>query len=361
MEKPLILNKAQQNRLKEAISDDKKPEVLLFRILGPQLQDRFTQMMNLDGVPQLLLHGNPHLDNYARTHNGAGLLDFDRSRIGPSLWDITRALTSITFWSAKDKVIPNNKVATLLFDSYVDAIEDRLKYWQTPDFLRQVKPKKFQLTAQQYLASGKKWVKKLQQNLVDPSDQLYEGLYAAYLATLPKNSLIHWTLAEVAEVSGSMGKKHFVYLLQPTIETREPILLDIKETYTEVDNEFFYNPFDHEGERMVAASRIYSPGLEEGIGFCTYDGEDYWVRQIPTFSAKVPVGLSHDEALQLGKEIGTQLGRGHRVIDEIYTDGALKDDLIRALKDHQSQLIEVCVKLNQSVLDCYAKYKSILQ
>ena len=314
-------------------------------------------MVNLKDTPHLLLHGNPHLDNYARTYNGTGLVDFDRSRIGPSLWDLTRALSSITFWSREEQITPAPEVAKIFFDSYREAIEDRLAYWETPDFLKQIQPKKFQLSPTRYLNSGKKWVKKMEQNIVEAPEDFHHILFETYVKEHEPKLNEHWKLAEVAEVAGSMGKRHYVYQLDPKVTTREPILLDIKETYCEEDNEHFYNPFEHQGIRMVTASRLYSPGIEEGIGYCSLNGEEYWVRQIPVFSVKVPVGLNQDCALQLARAIGLQLGRGHRVIDEVYTDAQLKDSLIHVSRDRRDQIIKICRDLNRAVLELFAHYR----
>ena len=358
MDTELVLSTQQLSRLKLAIQEQKKPKILLFRILGPQLQKMFTEWFDVSQVPRLLLHGNPHLDNYARTHNGAGLVDFDRSRIGPSLWDIFRALTSITFWSEDNILKPNSEVSRCLIDAYLQGINDRLAYWETPDFLRQIRPKKYQTSPRKYLKGGKKWVKKLQNNLVDPEEAFYAELYQSFVSTQPDNSLKYWQLTEAAEVAGSMGKKHYVYLLASLVKTREPILLDIKETYSEEDNAYFHNPFGHEGKRMVAASRIYSPGLEERIGYCRFQEADYWVRQIPSFSVKVPEGINHDQSLQLAFAIGLQLGRAHRIVDEIYTDAQLKEGLIDSAEIHYDELLKLAEAMNEQVLLCYQKYQS---
>lgn len=356
MPTPFILTNLQEARLDEAIKGEKKPDILLFRILGPQLQSMFSEIIDLDGVPSILLHGNPHLDNYARTYNGAGLVDFDRARIGPSLWDLLRALSSITFWSEEDQVRIDAEVSACFFNAYIRALEDRLVYWEPPDFLRQIRPKKYQMTAERYIKSGKKWVKKLQRNQVEPDEPFYAELFQAYCQTLPEETLKHWKLKEVAEVPGSMGKRHYVYHLKSLIKTRTPILLDIKETYIEEDNEIFHNPFEHQGERMVTASRLYSPGLEERIGFCSYHGEQYWVRQIPTFSAKIPVGIKQDEALQLAQAIGTQLGRGHRVVDEVYHHGTQTTRLIEVVNEYRDEMIRVGSLMNQEVLQFFRNY-----
>ena len=349
----LELNDIQQDRFHEAVSSQKSPEILLFRILGPQLQKIFSEIISLHETPRVLLHGNPHLENYSRTHCGAGLIDFDRSRVGPTLWDIARGLASITFWSKKDRLRANSEVTRLFFQGYLFGVSDPLAYWEIPDFLRQVRPKSFQQTPQRYLESGKKWSKKVQRDSVELTDLFYLDLYRSYCETLPPNSLRHWELSQVAEVKGSMGKKHYVYVLETSVKTREPILLDIKETYAEEDNEFFSNPFTHQGERMIAASRIYSPGLEQRIGYCSHSGEQYWVRQIPSFNVKVAEELEYDEMLQLSRAVGIQIGRGHRIADKVYGPGDQAQAMIDVAESRLHDIVHSVEVMNDLTLKLF--------
>lgn len=344
-------------RVEDAIRGRKQPEVLLFRVLGPQLQQRFISDFSLNGVPHVLLHGNPHLENYVRTHNGAGLTDFDRSRVGPTLWDIYRALSSITFWSSRDRVRTRGEVSQTFLNAYLHSLTDPLAYWEIPDMLRRVKPKGFQHSPHSYLASGKKWSKKVKKSIVDPDDQFYLDLFAAYLQNQPEGVLRHWEISQIAEIAGSMGKKHFVYVLDSEIDTREPIMLDIKETYIEEDNEFFHNPFDHQGVRMIAASRLYAPGLEERIGYCTLNEKHYWIRQIPSFCVKVQDGINHDEALQLAQAVGAQLGRGHRLTDTVYGEGGRGAEIEEVTRARFSTLLELIETLNQDILSLFQQIK----
>ena len=80
-----------------------------------------------------------------------------------------------------------------------------------------------------------------------------------------------------------------------------------------------------------------------------------------TFSVKVPVGIVHDEAMQLAQEIGLQLGRGHRVIDEVYNQGQAKQDLIDTLNRNKKTLVDVCEQLNQEVMFSYDHYDTQLK
>ena len=50
---------------------------------------------NLSGIPNVNLHGDAHLENYAITELGRGLTDFDDATIGPMVLDLVRFGVSI--------------------------------------------------------------------------------------------------------------------------------------------------------------------------------------------------------------------------------------------------------------------------
>jgi hypothetical protein len=60
----------------------------------------------LPGLPNVMLHGDPHLEQYAFTSDSHGLDDFDDSAVGPFVLDVTRFLASLDLaldkrgWSA---------------------------------------------------------------------------------------------------------------------------------------------------------------------------------------------------------------------------------------------------------------------
>ena len=67
-----------------------------YRLCGRAMQKRFVELVDPAQIPQAFVHGNPHLDNYAKTERGAAMVDFDRSRVGPYSYDLVRFLVSLS-------------------------------------------------------------------------------------------------------------------------------------------------------------------------------------------------------------------------------------------------------------------------
>ena len=89
------------------------------------------------------------------------------------------------------------------------------------------------------------------------------------------------------------------------------MLIDIKEVYCEVDDEWYHNPFEHHGIRMNKAAEIYAPGWEQRPGHASYKSEQFWARQIPTQQVKLSQPIGELDQCDLCYSVGTQLGRGH--------------------------------------------------
>lgn len=93
------------------------------------LQQRFVDLYDIRRIPKVFIHGNPHLDNYAKTNNGEAMVDFDRSRIGPYVWDIVRFLSSLSLkYENKDpsKLLPKKTLEAFL-EGYVYSFNNPYK------------------------------------------------------------------------------------------------------------------------------------------------------------------------------------------------------------------------------------------
>ena len=80
---------------------------------------------HLGGIPEVNLHGDAHLENYAITERGRGLTDFDDATIGPMVLDLVRLGVSIQLacrangW--EDKAEP---LVKSFLSSYTAALRD---------------------------------------------------------------------------------------------------------------------------------------------------------------------------------------------------------------------------------------------
>jgi hypothetical protein len=69
------------------------------------MRNRLSELIDLSKAPRVFLHGNPHINNFARFPGGSAMIDFDRTCIGPYLWDLVRLMVSTAFKQAGEDEI----------------------------------------------------------------------------------------------------------------------------------------------------------------------------------------------------------------------------------------------------------------
>ena len=316
MDHYINLEDTQLKRVTDKLDDTEKAQFLFFRLMGPVLQRRIAGLIDMQKVPRVFIHGNPHLDNYAKTPTGAGMIDFDRSRLGPYAWDIIRFYASLALRQENGKKI---KLPTKVYEAFKEGYLSRLYnadlFYQTPAIMSRIVAEPEQMTTRGYVKSKGKWSRKMQRNSLPNDDKTVLALLDGYVENSNQAHLYsNYKLAEVGIVPGSLGKLHYILLLVPKKDEDkyDDILLDIKETYTEEDDEWFSNPTDHHGLRMIKASMLYAPGVETGMSYCTIGKKQFWGREIPAFKGKIPKELEAFDLADVAYSVGSQLGRGHR-------------------------------------------------
>lgn len=287
---------------------------LFFRMQSIRAQQRYAELSDLTNTPSVFLHGNPHIDNYARTNTGCGMIDFDRSRIGPYSWDLVRLLSSLQLrWKDHKASELDERIIQSVHDGYVSRFNAPDLGYETLASLAAVKPEKWQLSTNAYLEANKKWAKKMRENPIDPKDPRLMQLFSGYTESRSKQHHLEiFDIVEAGICSGSFGKPRFLVVLSSRSHQNDKIILDFKEVYQDVDSKFFYNPYRNHGHRMVEASHLYAPGVEQRIGYAQLAGQQYWVRQVPPFQVKLKGNLPTALCEEFGYCVGAQLGIGHR-------------------------------------------------
>lgn len=315
MEEYLRKSETFQKRLGIEPLARKEARYLFFRLACPLMQAKLQRFVNLNNVPTTFIHGNPHLDNYVRTFKGSAMMDFDRSRMGPYCWDIIRFLSSLSLRRDHNDGFLDRKVIEYFLDAYIvhflhpDIPAKQLK------LLKGAEPEKWQMTTKDYLASNRRWAKKMRENPLNPKNELANTILLEFLKSRNDTALLdEFEVQEIGHTPGSLGKKHFIYALAPkNPDSRlDSVLIDIKEVYIEKNNKFFYTPVPHHGLRMIEASKVFADGMEERQGYCTVQNKQYWGRQIPSFAVKVKKFLNKQEQCDFAYSVGSELGKGHR-------------------------------------------------
>jgi dTMP kinase len=339
--------------------NEKKGAHFYFRNMLLPMQARFAQLMDMSLMPRVLLHGSPHVDNYAKSAQGAAMIDFDRSRVGPYAWDLTRLLVSISLRrkKASDEFLDKD-VEQELRRGYLRGLRHPDRPFSEMRKLKDIEPGEGETSVAAYLAANKKWAKEMRQNALPPDDAQVQALLASYMKSTGQADLLQeYDVAEAGRGHGSMGLRGiFLVALRPrdAKSGKDAILLSFKQTRTDPDTEWYTSPYKTENQRMEAAAALYAPGWEQHLGAATLDGVEFQARGVPPLNAKLKKMLSHDEQRDLAYAAGTQLGRAHRLwLDSHGGDAqALESHLDR----HWDELIEASTTIRDELVDAHKRY-----
>lgn len=285
---------------------EKRGAHFYFRNMLLPMQERFAQLVEHSSIPNVFLHGNAHVDNYAKTLRGASLGDFDRSRRGPYAWDLVRLMTSLSLRQKTPHhgLLPKGVLKALL-KGYRRGFTHPERSWEPARGLASVTPEPWELTTNAYVAHGGKWFMELRESPLPNDDPRVLSLVAPYLD--------RYEVEEAGKGHGSMGFRDLVLVLLKPKGGGDRVLLNIKAVRSDPDTQWYKNPASNDGERMLQAGDLYAPGWEEGAGRAELDGAEYYVRRIPPQNAKLKKMLDRDQLEDFAYAVGTQLGRGHRL------------------------------------------------
>jgi hypothetical protein len=327
-----------------------------FRTMCLRMQARLMEILDLTDVPQVFLHGNPHIENFVILKQGAGMVDFDRSRMGPYCWDIIRFLCSL---SLKRRKKDNNFLHHLVTQYFLEGYKHGFRAPQYPytpltHFIN-LKKVNWDISTTDYLKKNQKWAKKLRENPISNNDNYVNDLLKKYVENRNEEKLLdNYFLEEAGHAIGSLGNQRALLVLAPKNqdENLDKILLDIKTVYQDADNDFFKNPVIHHGERMILASQLYAPNLEENMAFFTHQNQEYWGRKIPTKAIKMKGSFTLGRQIDIAYCVGMQLGRGHKISLKNYQS----EDLLAHLERNFDTFLKIGKQLNEEILAGHQNY-----
>ncbi|MCA9706628.1 MAG: DUF2252 family protein [Myxococcales bacterium] len=338
--------------LQDACAHPRRGLHQFLRLSNVTMRQRFVQLVDVERIPVAFLHGNPHLDNYAKTDRGSAMVDFDRARFGPYAYDLVRFWVSLSVRRAtRDHRLMHPVVLASFRRGY--AFGARGLGHEAVDRLMSKRPKKWERSTRAYVAADGPWARRMRAHAIDPRRPRIRALWASYLASRDED-LLHddYAIARAGEVMGSMGKRHLLLLLEPRDRHADQRLLDIKETYDEPDEGPFRSPYPHQGQRMVAAGELHCPGWERAPGWATHGGRQYWCRDIPTHKLKLPQKLSEFEQVDLAFAVASQLGRAHRQS----MVGLSADEHLEHFERALDHWVEVATQLRRELELCHGHY-----
>ncbi len=318
------------------------------------MQERFAQLMDLRGMPKVFLHGSPHVDNYAKSANGAAMVDFDRARVGPYAWDIVRLMVSISLRRKKLRGFLDPKVLKQLKKGYLHGLRHPDRPFSEMRELKDRKPERDERSVDAYLAANGKWAEEMRNDPLPVDSPKIESLVAGYLANRGERRE-DYTIEEAGRGEGSMGfRAIYLVVLKHRDPHRDRLLLNFKQARTDPDTEWYTNPYDSETERMLEAAELYAPDWELAPGWVKLDGVEYYVRGIPPQNAKLKKMLGRGEQKDFAYAVGTQLGRAHALSSSM--NGSSAAQLERRFKDDFEGIAASGETIRDEILAAHERY-----
>jgi uncharacterized protein (DUF2252 family) len=338
------------------LADKETGPYLFFRRSKTPIQARLAQLFPHNKVPIVSLHGSPHIDNYAKTNYGFGIIDFDRAYIGPYIWDLVCVLLAINLRNPETHLQPIPKtVWQVFYDSYTYHFQHPELAYRPFAPLEFIHPKKWESNIDLYLNGNHKWAKKLRHAELSLDDPIANAVLDEYKIHLPNPTLLaDYQLKQVARAAGSFGRRRYLYLLLHPDKVNAPVMLDIKETrnYLDADwphNTWYQSPCHHQGERMVKAAMLYAPDCVRLESFATVNGIQYWGREVPTLNRKPAKCFDEGEQTAFAESAASQLGRGHRL-------GLQNSDpklMQKHIAQHFTKLVQITEKIQSELLEIW--------
>ncbi|MFI5363422.1 MAG: dTMP kinase, partial [Elusimicrobiota bacterium] len=342
--------------IRENYMHEKRGAHFYFRNMLLPMQDRFAQLMDMASMPKAFLHGSPHMDNYAKSAQGAAMVDFDRSRVGPYAWDLVRLMVSMSLRQKKDADgLLDHDVLQQLKKGYLRGFRHPDRPFSEVRQLKDEEPEKDEESTNAYLNADGKWAKELRANPLSVNNKDVVKLIAGYAQTQEPGFRDEYFIEEAGRGQGSMGFRGlYLVVLAPKQKKsgKDRILLNIKSTRTDPDTEWYKNPYKTEIERMHAAADLYAPGWALRPGSAVLDGVEYDVRQISPQNVKIKNMLSQEQQLDFAYAVGTQLGRAHR----LSLQGATPAELEAHLNAHYDEIVAAGLTIRDEIVDAHARY-----
>lgn len=347
---------ADADNIRRNYMNEKRGVHFYFRNMLLPMQDRFAQLLDMASTPRAFLHGSPHVDNYAKSGQGAAMVDFDRSRVGPYSWDLVRLMVSLSLRRKKDGAgLLEKSVLKQMKKGYLRGFRHPDRPFSEMRELKDIEPEHEERSTNAYLKANKKWAKEMRKNPLPADAPEVVALVNSWAAGRADGVLEDYVIEEAGRGQGSMGFRGlFLVVLAPKDKKsgKDRILLNIKATRTDPDTQWYKSPYASEAERMKAGAELYAPGWELRSGGAVLDGVEYYARQVDPLNAKLKKMLGVEQQEDLAYAVGTQLGRAHR----LSLQGATPAELEAHLEAHFDRIAAAGLTIRDELVDAHARY-----
>ncbi len=338
-----------------------------FRFINRKFADEVCRRFEaqLPRMPEVNLHGDAHLEQYAVTDRSRGLSDFDDSSTGPAVLDLIRFGVSI-YLIAHERAWESSApdLFDVFLDGYLAALEEPT-FEAPPPVLATRLRERFHQDRATFLAWAARVVEPVSP---ERRAQLEQALAPAFarMVESPQNDADDLGFFEIRTIGrlklgigSALDEKYLVRVEGESPDPEDDVVLELKEVrdlsgVSCVDGAARVDPF----RILVTQYRIaYTPYLY--LGYLELDGRTFWLHSWVMNYRELDAGvmLSRPEELaEVVFDVGVQLGLGHPNDIARPMDRELRSELRDMVTDLRPELTDMVVELYSEVLRAWRTF-----
>jgi hypothetical protein len=265
------------------------------------------------GLPDVMLHGDPHVEQYAVTEKGRGLADFDEATVGPALLDLVRFATSLRLamsergWDAPDHMVQ------VFVGGYADALRNPNRLPPEPRTVTRLRAG-FDRNRDNALARAEGLMEPLPPDKTPSEETLART--ARLLAQMSRRPESIFKIKRLGPhrigIGSAADEKYLLRIEGDTPSPKDDVILEVKEVRpaaggTCVRGEPGPNRILQGSSQLAYQAFKYAGGI-------TLEGHSYWFHAWTDNYWEVDIRRdlrSAAELQEIARDAGFQLGRGH--------------------------------------------------
>lgn len=331
--------------------------------------------------PTVNLHGDAHLEQYAITPTGRGLMDFDDSASGPAIVDLVRFGVSI-YLAAAERGWSDRRQEFLarFLDGYRGALADAALAAPEPALVARVRagfdPDRISVLARsESLMQPLERESERSRHIYDAGTRFFAESMQEQHPTLPVAFFDVKNMGTLRLGIGSALDEKFLFRVEgPSNDPSDDVILEAKElrdlsgvdcvhrrrndpfAILAAQSRLAYQPYDLVGYLFFDPDRSGTGELGDDF----WDGTVFWIHSWVDNYTEITVDASLESPKDLAEvvfDVGVQLGHGHTRDIAYPLDDQLRATLSRAWAQREESYVAAVSAMTDQVMDAWEAFR----
>lgn len=314
-------------------------------------------------APDVNLHGDAHLEQYAVADDGRGLADFDAASMGPAVVDLLRFSTSL--WLAAHGRFndgDSDRAVSRFLEGYEKTLAD-------PQF-KGSEPKASARIRARFEVGSRTWLNQVEGFMLPMTDAQRERLSHSatsyvdeIVAQNPDFTRSFFAIKKAGSLKMGIGSAHEAKFLArvegPTTADDDDVILETKQVIGRAMGSCVHGGEWGDALRVIVGQARLSESPQRFLGHVEIEGKKFYVHAWRVHYTELAVADVHsgDELGELAFDVGLQLGRGHPKQLAGPHEADLRKRLDAYVKDNQAMLHSAPRDLAAETVDAWTAFR----